>query len=214
MHAYLLISQNSNFKSPVCAGRQISNLAAKLKAKIMEFPLVKIEDVRNLNNLIRLKFNEPTLIVCNNIHEAGEEALNAFLKNLEEPQENIYFALTSPSVKKVLPTIVSRCQVVKIANDKLQIPNENMEEMEKFWKMSLGEKLNYVDKIKDRNLAIEFAEELAFFMHGSLHEKELKYNINPEDFRLVLKTLTRLKANGNVNLQLSNFVVQLSNHGK
>ena len=114
MHAYLLISQNSNLKP------QIDDLAKKLHAKIMDFPLVKIEDVRNLNNLIRLSFAEPTLIVSENIHEAGEEALNAFLKNLEEPQENIYFVLTAPSVRKVLPTIVSRCQIVKILNTKVR----------------------------------------------------------------------------------------------
>lgn len=206
MHAYILVGQGiTNFQLP------ISDLATKLGAKIFEFPLAKIDDVRNLNNLIRLKFNEPTLIVCRNIHEAGEEALNAFLKNLEEPQENIYFALTSPSVKKVLPTIVSRCQIIKVLSTQYPVLSKEIEE---FWKMKTGEKFSYIDKIKDRNQAIEFAEELVFFMHSSLHENELKYNINPEDIRLALKTLTRLKANGNVNLQLSNFIVQLSNNGK
>ena len=95
MHAFLLISQNSDVES------QIYGLSKKLHTKIMEFPLIKIDDVRSLNNLIRLEFNEPTLIVCKNINEAGEEALNAFLKNLEEPQENIYFALTAPSIRKL-----------------------------------------------------------------------------------------------------------------
>ena len=97
------------------------NLAKKLHAKILEFPLSKIDDVRSLNNLIRLSFDEPTLVVSENIHEATEEALNAFLKNLEEPQENIYFVLTAPSTRKVLPTIVSRCEIVKSTN--LQITN-------------------------------------------------------------------------------------------
>jgi DNA polymerase III gamma/tau subunit len=84
MHAYLLIGTDSEKLKA-----KSDELAKKLHAKIMEFPLVKIDDVRSLNNLIRLSFNEPTLIVCQNIHEAGEAALNAFLKNLEEPQENI-----------------------------------------------------------------------------------------------------------------------------
>lgn len=207
MHAYLLVGQGIiNFQLP------ISNLATKLGAKTFEFPIAKIEDVRNLNNLIRLKFNEPTLIVCQNIHETGEEALNAFLKNLEEPQENIYFALTTPSTKKVLPTIVSRCQVVKIKGERQEI--NDFREIEDFLKMKTGEKFSYIDKIKDRKLAIEFAENMVNFMHSSLHEKELKYSISPEVVRLALKTLTRLKANGNVNLQLSNFVVQLSNYDK
>jgi DNA polymerase III delta prime subunit len=202
MHAYILVGQeNSNLKN------QTLNLAAKLGTKIMEFPLAKIEDVRYLNDLIRLKFGEPTLIVCPDIHKAGEEALNAFLKNLEEPQENIYFALTAPSTKKVLPTIVSRCQVIQITNKRIS-ESENVE-IGKFWKMTTGEKLSYIDKIKDRNVAIDFVEELAFFMHGSLHQNTLKYNVTVKEIEIVLKTLSGLKANGNVNLQLSNLVIQL-----
>jgi DNA polymerase III delta prime subunit len=170
----------------------------------MEFPLVKIDDVRSLNNLIRLTFNEPTLIVCQNIHEAGEEALNAFLKNLEEPQENIYFALTAPSTKKVLSTVVSRCQVMKIANEKVQTDDKNAEE---FMKMTTGEKLAYIDKIKDRNRAIEFAESLVNFLHSELHTNGVKYSYQAQKLEAIIKTLSRLKANGNVNLQLSNFVI-------
>jgi DNA polymerase III delta prime subunit len=188
MHAYLLISQNSNFKT------QIDKLARKLHTKIMEFPLAKIDDVRSLNNLIRLSFNEPTLIVCQNIHEAGEEALNALLKNLEEPQENIYFALTAPSTRKVLPTIVSRCEVIRTINNlQLTINNDGAEE---FTKLTTGEKLAYIDKIKDRGKAIEFAESL-------VDPKTAK------KLETVGQTRSALRANGNVSLQLTNLVINL-----
>lgn len=201
MHAYLLVGEITNSKI------QITKLAEKLNAKIMEFPLVKIEDVRNLNNLIRLSFDKPTLIVCRDIHKAGEEALNAFLKNLEEPQENIYFALSAPSARKVLPTIVSRCQIVRIENRDWRL--ENREKIEEFFKLSTGEKLAYISKIKDRQNAIEFAENMVNFMHGSLHEKGVQYKFSKDQIEAALKTLSGLNANGNVNLQLSNFVIQL-----
>ena len=68
MHAYLLINQDLNVKS------QIEDLAKKLNAKMLSFPIVKVEDTRNLNDLIRLSFNEPTLIICERINEAGDEA--------------------------------------------------------------------------------------------------------------------------------------------
>lgn len=201
MHAYILVGQGiTNLQL------SISNLATKLNAKIMEFPLIKIDDVRNLNNLIRLSFEEPTLIVCQNIHEAGEEALNAFLKNLEEPQENIYFVLTAPTIRKVLPTIVSRCQVVKITNDKSKITN--FEEMEQFFKLTTGGKLAYVDKIKDRNNALEFVENMVFFLHRSLLENNIKYSSQVRLIEIAEKTLSRLNANGNVNLQLTNLITE------
>lgn len=202
MHAFLIIGDSKEELT-----QSTKDLAKKLCAKIMEFPLVKIDDVRNLNSLLKLKFNENTLIVSQNIHKAGEEALNAFLKNLEEPQENIYFVITAPSIKKVLPTIVSRCQIMYVSNTKSETANE---EINSFIKMSKLEKISYIDKIKDRAKAIEFVEDILFFMHGSLHKNELKCKFEVREIELTLKTLSRLNANGNVNLQLSNFVINLN----
>jgi hypothetical protein len=199
MHAFLLIGTNNEELRT-----KSEELAKKLKAKIMNFPLVKIEDVRDLNNLLRLSFNEPTLIVSENIEEATEEALNAFLKNLEEPQPNIYFALTASSIRKVLPTIVSRCQIVKSAN--LQIrKSTNEEEINAFLEMTGSQKLAFFGKMStappkgvgDRNKVIEFIESLIFFLHA---KHELK------NMEILLKTRTCLKANGNVNLHLTNLV--------
>lgn len=209
MQAYLFTGINIlNIRS------QIAILAQKLEAKILEFPIIKIEDVRNLNNLTRLSFKERTLILCLNIHEAGEEALNAFLKNLEEPQQNIYFALTATTAKKVLPTIVSRCQVIQVIGD--QAPSINDRKIGKFFKMTKGEKLSYIDNIHDREAAIEFLENAITFMHqmlhfdGSLRQNALKYGFRMDDVRLALKALSGLKANGNVSLQLTNLVVRMS----
>ena len=214
MHAYLLIGNSTeNIK------QKVEKLAKKLHAKIMEFPLVKIEDVRSLNNLIRLTFNEPTLIVSQNIHEAGEEALNAFLKNLEEPQENIYFALTSPSTRKVLPTIVSRCQILRTMNNPLRGNNSqftiNNDDAEKFIKLGTGERLAYIDKIKDRDRAIEFTGNLVNYLHSRLHDTSSSMS-KKADFPKIAKnsetastTLSSLKANGNVGLHLTNLTINL-----
>jgi DNA polymerase III delta prime subunit len=195
MHAYLIIGKTG-----------WEELARKIKAKIFEFPIQKIEDVRSLNNLIRLSFDEPTLIVSQNIHEATEEALNAFLKNLEEPQENIYFAFTAPSVSTVLPTIVSRCQLVRVDEKSEEI---GIEELEKFLGLSTAQKLEFIDKIKDRNEAIELTERLIKFMHRTLHENRVKYSQLAEKIMIVQETYTCLKANGNVNLHLSKMAINL-----
>lgn len=201
MHAYLIVGQQINNLQLT-----VNNLAKKLNAKILEFPIAKIEDTRALNNLIRLSFDEPTLIVIQDIHEATEEALNAFLKNLEEPQENIYFALTAPSVRKVLPTIVSRCQTIRtINNSQLTINNK---EIEDFLKMATSEKLGYIDKIKDREKAIELVENTVQLLHSKLHENGVKYESIAQNLEVATETLARLKGNGNVNLQLTNFVIQ------
>lgn len=202
MHAFLIIGNNiEELKN------RSEELAKRLHAKILEYPLIKIEDVRSLNNLIRLSFNEPTLIFSNDIHNATEEALNALLKNLEEPQDNIYFALTAPTTRKVLPTIISRCQTIKSTN--LPITQSANKSVEEFLNLPVGEKLNYIDKIKDRNEAIELVENTVQILHSRLHENRVKYASVAADLEKATKTLSRLKANGNVGLQLTNFVINL-----
>lgn len=194
MHAYLITGiTNDDFEE------EITSLAKKLNAKIYESPLLKVEDARNLNDLIRLSFSEPTLIVSKNIHEATIEALNAFLKNLEEPQENIYFALTSPTPKKVLSTIVSRCQIIKCKNEKSNSVNLDVD---KFLTFSPGQRFAFFDKIRDRGTAISFIEDLIFC---------LKEKREFENIEILIKTLTGLKANGNVNLHLANLAIKYGN---
>ncbi len=210
MHAFLLVGAGD----PQYA---VDNLAQKLQAQILEFPLSKIEDVRSLNDLVRLHFEKPTLIVSKNIDSATEETLNAFLKNLEEPQNNVYFLLTSPSVKKVLPTIASRCQVIKITNDKQTASSSrqmtNNEEAEKFLNLEQIVKINYVEKIKDRGEATKFVENLIYFLHEKFH-LEGRIDTSPRDIlakntETAIETLKRLKANGNIGLQLTNLAISL-----
>ena len=203
MHAYLFVGgEISNIKS------HILDLSEKLHAKEMKYPLQKIEDVRSLNNLIRLSFDEPTLIVSENIDEATEEALNAFLKSLEEPQENIYFALTALTTRKVLPTIVSRCEIIKIPEARKE---RSFGEIENFTELSTGKKLALVDKIKGRDEAKEFTENLVNYYHGMMHQKETKnLKTTAENAKNALQTLSKIKANGNVSLNLTNLVINLT----
>lgn len=201
MHANLIVTQNEN------QDNKILELSKKLNAKIMEFPIQKIEDTRNLNNLIRLSFKEPTLIVCKNIENATTEALNAFLKNLEEPGQNIFFALTTSSIRKVLPTIVSRCQIIKESQNTEYAKDEKIEG---FAKSSVGKKFLAIEKIKERIDAIKFVENLIGYYHNQLHvQPGSSFTSIAKNSEVATQTLNNLKANGNVSLQLSALVANL-----
>lgn len=54
------------------------------------------------------------IFVINGIDSATEEAQNKLLKVLEEPPKNVYFLLSAKSEERVLPTIKSRCDKIKI----------------------------------------------------------------------------------------------------
>jgi DNA polymerase-3 subunit delta' len=55
-----------------------------------------------------------TVIVLTNIDTMRKEAANAFLKLLEEPSGNILFILTASQPDQLLPTIISRCQQIRL----------------------------------------------------------------------------------------------------
>lgn len=54
------------------------------------------------------------IYILQNFDDATEEAQNKLLKVLEEPPKNVYFLLSAKSEERVLPTIKSRCEKIKI----------------------------------------------------------------------------------------------------
>jgi len=63
-----------------------------------------------------LKPNEGrrTIVILTGVDTMRKESANAFLKLLEEPSKNIFFILTAKNTDGLLPTIVSRCQQIRL----------------------------------------------------------------------------------------------------
>ena len=77
---------------------------------------IKIDQLRELLSTLSLhpleKGNRVVLIIC--VDAMTVQAQNALLKTLEEPEHSDYFLLTANNDRAVLPTITSRCQVVRL----------------------------------------------------------------------------------------------------
>lgn len=191
MHAFIIISKSaSNLQS------LISKIALEQKAKIIPFSLQKIEDVRNLKKIVKFSFSEKTAIVINDIDKITPEASNAFLKNLEEPTKNVIYILTASNLNNVLPTVVSRCQVIRTQdNQKISSNDKDI--------INRKKNINYEDalNIKDRGEAIKFVEDLIYLDHQNNVFK------NMENY---LYTINNLKLNGNVALQMTNLVARMN----
>ncbi len=73
----------------------------------------KIEDIRTLNEQVRVppRVGNFKVYIIDEVHMLTLEAFNAFLKTLEEPPEHVIFILATTEKSKVLPTILSRCQI-------------------------------------------------------------------------------------------------------
>ena len=77
---------------------------------------IDIEQIRNLiRNINKSSFNQkPRFILIDNTENLNINSVNALLKSLEEPNNNIFFILIS-NQKKIFPTLKSRCLQFKIS---------------------------------------------------------------------------------------------------
>ncbi|MBU0572272.1 hypothetical protein KKH23_01210 [Patescibacteria group bacterium] len=203
MHAYLLIGNNQQE-----VDSKIEKLINKLKVKLLEYPLIKIKDVRELGSFTRLSIDAPTGILIKDVNTASTEALNAFLKNLEEPQKNIFYILTASSVNNLPPTIISRCQIIKVRGKK-ELDSESRKEVSAFEKKSKVGQLQKTSRIWNRQEAIFFVENYILHVHSLLLKTNNGYRSFAKNIRCANQALNSLNANGNVQLQLTNFVLGL-----
>lgn len=70
---------------------------------------------QEIQNAAFFKRNEGfrKVIVISEIERMRKEASNAFLKMLEEPPEGVMFILTTDNINMLLPTVISRCQLLR-----------------------------------------------------------------------------------------------------
>jgi DNA polymerase-3 subunit gamma/tau len=72
-----------------------------------------VEDIRNLIDQVRYppQFGKYKVYIIDEVHMLSNSAFNAFLKTLEEPPPYAVFILATTEKHKVIPTILSRCQI-------------------------------------------------------------------------------------------------------
>lgn len=72
-----------------------------------------VEDIRNLIDQVRIppQVGKYKVYIIDEVHMLTTSAFNAFLKTLEEPPSYAIFILATTEKHKILPTILSRCQV-------------------------------------------------------------------------------------------------------
>lgn len=72
-----------------------------------------VEEIRALTEQVRFppQRGKYKVYIIDEVHMLSQAAFNAFLKTLEEPPEYVIFVLATTEKHKVLPTILSRCQI-------------------------------------------------------------------------------------------------------
>ena len=169
---------------------------------------INIESVRNLLALTTTKKSSPKFFIIESPETMSVEASNAFLKNLEEPNENYHFIFLTKNISSILPTILSRAQIYFEKNENLfdTPPNFDEKTMDYAKRLivatdsQLPALAKEISDKKNRNFALEIvaaAIEISyksFFKTGD--PKFLKKLPN------LIKLYENLTANGNLKLHI------------
>ena len=96
--------------------KQINNLEENFEYNIFELDAASnnsVEDIRSITDQIRIppQIGKYKVYIIDEVHMLSNAAFNAFLKSLEEPPKHVIFILATTEKNKIIPTILSRCQI-------------------------------------------------------------------------------------------------------
>lgn len=173
--------------------------------KLTENP-IKISHVRELISWFYLKPHSSSLklAVLTGVESMTLEAANSLLKILEEPPSYAVLILQSSKQEKILPTVISRCQVVH-QNTKIDKKTpSNFIESDKITSFSIKERFDLAGKIID---------DIDLPVMINLWEEEMRLKLlSGEDVREKLKSIFKTKSllltNTSVKLLLENLLLR------
>lgn len=81
-----------------------------------------VDDIRGLIDQVRIapQLGNYKVYIIDEVHMLSTSAFNAFLKTLEEPPKHAIFILATTEKHKIIPTILSRCQIFDFARIKVK----------------------------------------------------------------------------------------------
>lgn len=125
------------------------------------------DDIQHLQQFFEntaIEASGKRVYIIHNVENSTSEALNSLLKFLEEPRNNILAILTCSSVEAVLPTIVSRCQVIHFHK------NDPIVNLEKPWQVYLASHCvldETIDELMDNKAFNSALDALDIFMKAN-----------------------------------------------
>jgi DNA polymerase-3 subunit gamma/tau len=92
-----------------------------------------VEDIRNIIDQVRIppQTGQYKVYIIDEVHMLSSAAFNAFLKTLEEPPKHAIFILATTEKHKIIPTILSRCQIFDFKRITVKDAKEHLAEVAK-----------------------------------------------------------------------------------
>lgn len=188
MTSYIVVAKDQNKRQ-----EYLDEFRQNQEIDQYDFTIISQEDSKNKQSigvaeikLLREKTylkpikSKTKAVILEDAHLLTIEAQNALLKTLEEPPAHTNIILSTDTIEPLLPTILSRCLVIKISDDTKNIDAKEKSELYEFInllpKMQIGERLKLAENLaRNKDEALEWIEKLILVLRENILEN---YNSN------------------------------------
>lgn len=203
MTSFIVIAKNQNARKEYvknfCGEQGIDPFDLTIIAKDTAFKKnlqsIGIEEIKNVQKKIFLKpiKSNTKAVIIEDAHLLTTEAQNALLKVLEEPPEHTILILAAETKEALLPTIISRCTVITLEKETVELSEEERTELLAFVHnlptAPIGETLKKAEQLaKDKNQGAIWIEKLLL----ALREELLKSEQPDPSIFLLIQSLQKL----------------------
>lgn len=165
-----------------------------------------VDDIRSLIDQVRIPppIGKYKVFIIDEVHMLSSAAFNAFLKTLEEPPHHALFILATTEKHKVLPTILSRCQIYDFSRISIADMVEHLQYVASLENVSAeAEALNVIAQKADGGMrdALSIFDQVVSFTNGNITYQAVIDNLNVLDYEYYFR-LTDHILSGNVRASI------------
>jgi DNA polymerase-3 subunit gamma/tau len=159
-----------------------------------------VEDIRSLIEQVRFapQIGTHKVYIIDEVHMLSSSAFNAFLKTLEEPPKHAIFILATTEKHKIIPTILSRCQIFDFNRIKINdIANLLSSIAQKENVKAEADGLHIIAQKADGAMrdALSMFDQIVSFSGGTINYQDVIDNLNILDYDYYFKVTDSILSN-------------------
>lgn len=159
-----------------------------------------VDDIRSLIEQVRIppQIGKYKVYIIDEVHMLSQAAFNAFLKTLEEPPHHAIFILATTEKHKILPTILSRCQIYDFSRITIKDTVEHLQYVANQENVKTEpEALNVLAQKADGGMrdALSIFDQVVSFTGGNVTYKAVIENLNVLDYEYYFRLTDCILAN-------------------
>lgn len=167
-----------------------------------------VDDIRNLIDQVRIppQSGKYKVYIIDEVHMLSSAAFNAFLKTLEEPPKHAIFILATTEKHKIIPTILSRCQIFDFKRITIADARNHLAEVAKSQNITFEEDaLQIIAQKADGAMrdALSIFDRVVSYCGNNLTRQAVAENLNVLDFDYYLRITDMIISNEIPNLLLA-----------